>query len=729
VTKPTSKNLGDVDRLEFEYSGTHEPLELLSRIKIGEGTVTIEKWGFSREAKIWCSKTAPEYAPFEPSAAPRVENLPLALCRRLTELIGDDFIAIIAGDSSILARETKFSAPRRKLIADACLAEQEIRQSEPGDVRALVSKLCQSGIRPGKARDLAEWFDPEAGSYQFLFSRNMTLLQADRFARLFNPVRAKAERPLALLAANFLDSESTILPTSELFILAWKNYQLSQEAAEAALQGLILRGAVRKFTFEGKDFYGLKPLVDAEEFIATQILDNPKIELSKNAEQIIGHVIKNAAAFLNRPGFELAKKQADAIWSAFQYRYSVLTGPPGTGKTAVCALINVIASLIYPDIDPPGRGVALAGRAASNLREAAVCWHEGKLFALEASTLHSALKVRSGDDDCRANGKIQTGVLFLDEASMVNSLFFAALLRCTDAEHFVFIGDPAQLPPIGCGKPFHDIVATNAIPITRLEHNYRTDCPGIQLLCDLVRDGDEEMLKCRMAEWAMIGGVTYLECAWNMKARAAGEYFANLVSEGRSIAEIAILTPRNQSDAGARLINVSVRAALGMPDDSLVAGDMLIVVQNNYKTPRQDGDGVEVIYNGERCFVTAVSDGFLDIAFPRDAQGNVRQVRLLMSNPDAGTADGDLPEGFAFGYAMSTHKAQGSQFPVVIAVTAQAYRTVGIVQRSNTYTALSRAQESLFILGDIDELITAAGMDERPRVTLLSMVLTSRIEF
>lgn len=218
-----------------------------------------------------------------------------------------------------------------------------------------------------------------------------------------------------------------------------------------------------------------------------------------------------------------------------------------------------------------------------------------------------------------------------------------------------------------------------------------------------------------------------MECNWDIKALYAAQIFAQTMEERKlSFHDIAILTPHKQSDAGTVAINLNVRLALGMPGNRLVKGDLLIVIANNYKAPRQDGDGFEKIHNGERAIVANIGDDFLDLDFPPNTQGHIRQIRLLMRNPDAGTIEGQLPEDFALGYALSTHKAQGSQFQVVIAITAQAYRTGGIVQRSNVYTAISRAQKLLIVVGDVDEFIGAAAMDEIPRRTLLEKCFEAR---
>jgi ATP-dependent exoDNAse (exonuclease V) alpha subunit len=123
-----------------------------------------------------------------------------------------------------------------------------------------------------------------------------------------------------------------------------------------------------------------------------------------------------------------------------------------------------------------------------------------------------------------------------------------------------------------------------------------------------------------------------------------------------------------------------------------------------------------------RCTVIKCGPDYLDLVFPKNSEGLVRYVRLLMKNPD-GDALAQLPEHIAFGYAMSTHKAQGSQFKYVIVLAERGYAKHGVVQGSNIYTATSRAQERAFIIGKLEDFCQAATTTEIQRVTLLEKLL------
>ena len=140
--------------------------------------------------------------------------------------------------------------------------------------------------------------------------------------------------------------------------------------------------------------YGLTRFVETEEKIAGILSRNTAVELTAEELAIIEWVCDHADFLLNRPGFKLNSDQRAAILSAFKWRFTIITGPPGTGKTAIVALISAVAARIYPNETAPVLGIALAGRAASVLREAATWFDsEGVAVPMPAMTIHRALNI------------------------------------------------------------------------------------------------------------------------------------------------------------------------------------------------------------------------------------------------------------------------------------------------------------------------------------------------
>ncbi len=360
----------------------------------------------------------------------------------------------------------------------------------------------------------------------------------------------------------------------------------------------------------------------------------------------------------------------------------------------------------------PARGVALAGRAAATLADAASIPFEGGSVEFPATTIHRAFGVGVGDNgEQRLEGSksISCGLLVLDETSMVDARMLALILERSEFRHLALVGDPDQLPPIGAGAPFADFIAQGLAPVTRLAGNYRAETRGVHALTTTVKTLAQDISPPSLSGFAKLGGFAFRDVARDQRAKFVGDLWADFIRRGVSPHEVAILYPKQAGEDGLRKLNASVRAALAR-SSPIEAGDLLLVTENNYRAQSPDGREITIM-NGERCEVVAVGRDFIDLRFPASRVEDERIARVLHE----GVA---MPEGFAFGYAMSVHKAQGSQFQHVIVVTAAADR---FVQRPSLYTAISRARQSLTIVGDEDEFWSAAIKDAPRRVTLLSM--------
>ena len=640
--------------------------------------------------------------------------------------------------------------------------------------------LCACGVAKAKARKLAAAYDTAKSPYQFFFKGRLTFLQADRVAKLIDPKCAAEDRVFLFVIDQFLRTQHIVVSQQDIRIAVWNNFGVDYLRVDDEIERLVDLGVVRKIESKGTSpavieagarvatsafgngailsvtknparggqhaivkfdngeqhtmhpaylraeitlaLFGLTRLIEAEETIAKILSRNIPIKISDEDLSSIEQVLDHAAVLLNRPDFKPNKAQRQAVLQAFQYRFTIITGSPGTGKTAIVALICAAAALIYPGDASPIMGVALAGRAASVLRNAAIWWHDGVPVTMNASTIHRALQMESvEDDEFVAYGSIEFRGLVSEESSMNSSSLMATTLKNTSARHIIFIGDQHQLQPIGSGSPFRDMIGSNVIQTIYLTENYRTNCLGIQALCAYILNGTISSTK--LPKYEALGGVFYVYCAYSQRAFMIGEHYADLIARGFTTHAIAILSPHNIGEAGTKAINVAVREALGYPTDNLVVGDILLVTSNNYEAPRPDAiseDDAEIIFNGELCKIIKVGDDFIDVEFDENCEG-IRHVRLLTN--DGLDANACLPDGVAFGYAMSVHKGQGSQFKAVIVSAERGNAQFGIVQRSNVYTAVSRGVERVVLIGDFDDFVHAALAPDLPRNTLLRDLL------
>jgi exodeoxyribonuclease V alpha subunit len=427
------------------------------------------------------------------------------------------------------------------------------------------------------------------------------------------------------------------------------------------------------------------------------VSDNAPVASSRARAETLEKIIANARQLC---GFALDQDQAQALRAIFTHKLSIITGPPGSGKTAIVALANLAATEIYGGrYETPIQGVALAGRAASTLANAASIG--GVKF--NAATIHRAFGLAPDagdlDDAPKASREVSCAVRIIDESSMINAQLLALILRSTQAEHVVFVGDVDQLPPIGPAAPFGDMIARGLVPVTRLKGAYRSDGAHIRNFLACVRNGGR----------GRRGGSDFIPARSGERGALAGERWRELIQAGVDPHDIAVITPQNVRDDGTRALNLDIRQALKLLD-RITVGDMIMATRNDYRAPLAEREETTEIFNGERAIVVNCGEDFIDAAFPATGRSDSRTVRFL--------SDGGPPEKTAYGYAMTAHKAQGSQFAHVIMVTSpRAY----FQSRASIYTAASRAKRTLTTIGGEGELQRVIAKADRRRATYLAM--------
>lgn len=628
------RKAGDARGYPVPDKNATQHIEIIDNLRLDITGRDVERWGYM-DAQILQANA--EIVKYEPKSSIKIDGLPYLTCARVVALCGSDPGANILALEKALAA-TRFSKTKQGLIVAAYSAEAEARKGDKALTKKLSDFLCKAGETRSNARELATGFKSKLSPYQLFFAKKQSFLKADRFAELYDPVARFADRPLAIVVRQLLDTPHIVNAATDIIGAAWKDFGVEQEAIDDAIARLKTLGIVEEVekANDKTKFIGLAWLIKTEKAIADVLSRNAECKLAPDQICLVDYVLDNADAMLRKPGFVLTAEQKDAIRATFEHKISVITGPPGVGKTAVIALINAIAAMLWSEIAHPAWVLALSGRAASNAREAGTCWHGHGCIPLHATTIHRAIGLRGeGDDGQEAfegGSKIACGVLILEEISMDSSPLLDAILRRANFKHLVLVGDPDQLPPIGQGKPFRDILTssegalpalpangTRAIPVTRLNKNWRTDRQGIWALCRGMLAGDPEMMAYASDDYEQAGGVHFVDCERRDRAAEAAKIYAKLARKrGVELDDVAILGPHNQgNEAGIRIANIETRKALKLPADRIVQGDLLLVTKNNYKaSSTENQDEIESIYNGERCRVEAVGPDYLDLEFP-----------------------------------------------------------------------------------------------------------------
>jgi len=373
---------------------------------------------------------------------------------------------------------------------------------------------------------------------------------------------------------------------------------------------------------------------------------------------------------------DLTAEQRAALDAAFAHRLSVITGGPGTGKTASIRSIATAAT------ERGARVMLLAptGRAAVRMTEAS---------GLKARTVHSALGWIPGEGPTKdEQDPLGCDLLIIDETSMANLELLVTLLRAVGGEtHVVLVGDADQLAPVGAGKPFAELVASALVPATRLTHIFR------QAAGSMIVQGAHAIRRGESPEFTAGEGMR--RDLFMIERRPAPEALAEIVSLVAErlpahygidpVRDIQVFAPVYRGELGIDAINQALREALN-PDGEPVRGGRLRL-------------GDKLMMTGRNLHELGLMNGTL--------------LRLLDEVPGSGADDAALIVGadeavfrlptedadrLRLAYACSVHRGQGIELPVAVIVAHPAAGAF-FLRREMLYTAVTRSQVATVIVG------------------------------
>ena len=402
-------------------------------------------------------------------------------------------------------------------------------------------------------------------------------------------------------------------------------------------------------------------------------------------------------------GLHYDETQASAIRSAAEESVMVITGGPGTGKSS-------ILSGILTQFERSGLVVKLAaptGRAAKRMAE--VTGDSG------ASTIHRMLLSLEGEDNDRSPDGIDADVVIIDETSMVDILLMDWLLSyIRPGMRLVLIGDADQLPSVGPGTVLRDIIRSGAFCTVRLTKIYRQDEHSvIAENARLVNNGQRGLIvnrpACGFFFVRVENGAEYIE-------DRVVDLVTRLLPEktGYPVDDIQVLSPVKRTDrmAGTSRINKKIRDVVNPLKDGaaevhgLRVNDRVMNVRNDYSKNVFNGDtGIVSRIDTEDKTVTIDFDG-APVEYDFD----------------------ELDDSIVLCYAITVHKAQGSEYPVVVMpVTMSHYN---MLQRRLFYTAITRARKMIVLVGEaaaVDRAVENASINDR-RGRLYMRLISAREE-
>ena len=406
---------------------------------------------------------------------------------------------------------------------------------------------------------------------------------------------------------------------------------------------------------------------------------NTALQATYNAEQHIADVIKKKIAnphyypmdwqkFTTVDGLELTDEQAQILEMACKQDVMMLTGSAGVGKSATTkAIIEMLEAnnYTYTLLSP-------TGIAAKRLREAT---------GREASTIHMFLTCGDNLGD----------YVLIDEMGMVSVHLLSMLFdKVTDTTKIIFIADPSQLASIACGNIVEDMLDSGIVPVCNLTKVFRYNTSGIITIATDVRNGVNDHLTDTFTDYKFIETDTLV-------IKQIEQEYARLLADGYSKDDVLILSPFNKGDVGSLAINAAIQAKFNPNELSKVGhtvndvpiyfkvGDKVINKKNEYAMPLVDDDTAFVANGDIGTVMEIVPDEKEPYMIVRYDCGDCIVDKAHIKNT-------------LLAYAISIHSCQGSQAKAVIVVIDRSH--VRMLSRNLCYTAVSRAQERLILIGD-----------------------------
>jgi exodeoxyribonuclease V alpha subunit len=385
-------------------------------------------------------------------------------------------------------------------------------------------------------------------------------------------------------------------------------------------------------------------------------------------------------------GPELTAEQWTGLRNAVTHRLSLITGGPGTGKTASLRAIAGLAA---------GRGarvmlVAPTGRAAIRMTEAS---------GVRAKTVHSALGWIPGEGPTHdEEDPLACDLLIVDETSMANLELLVTLLRAIGPRaHVVLVGDADQLAPVGAGKPFAELVSSGAVPTARLTHIFR------QAAGSMIVQGAHAIRRGQAPDFAASAGMRRdLFLIERANPQAAREEIVSLVSQRLPshyrvdpMRDIQVFAPVYRGELGIDALNTALRDVLN-PDGQPVRGGRLRL-------------GDKLMMTGRNLHELGLMNGtllrLLDEVSGADDDDD--PALILSADEAVFRLPPEESDSLRLAYACSVHRGQGIELPVAVIVAHPAGGAF-FLRREMLYTAVTRATLATVIVGSRDVIARAA---------------------
>ncbi|MGM8214205.1 SF1B family DNA helicase RecD2 [Bacillaceae bacterium W0354] len=451
----------------------------------------------------------------------------------------------------------------------------------------------------------------------------------------------------------------------------------------------------------------LPQLYFAEEGIASQL----KRIIDVNDEDTLdeSELLKIIGDIEETEGFSYGEEQYEAIKLALSEKVMILTGGPGTGKTTVIkGIIQCYDAFIknnnLKQHDSNYILTAPTGRAAKRLSEAT---------GLKAKTIHSLLGW-AGDDQFEhdAGNPLKGKILIVDEFSMVDVWLANRLLKAVPSDmKVIFVGDEDQLPSVGPGQVLADLLRSNQLRVSRLSEIYRQkENSFIIKLAHKIKNDEVNQLPLSKKD-----DFNFFACKQDQTLSVVEQIVKKAIAKGYTKKDIQVLAPMYKTNTGIHQLNTALqnifnpfqktKRQVQHFENVLRTGDKVIQLVNQ---PEKQ------VYNGDIGEIVAIKK-------PNESESKKEELIIDFEGQLVTYTKQEFNQ-IMLAYAISIHKSQGSEFPIVIMPVVRSFKRMLV--KKLLYTAITRSKSSLIICGEYDAFIEGLSKDEayQRRTTLVDRV-------
>ena len=635
----------------------------------------------------------------------------LKTAQKIVDTIGTDAISIISKDGKALEKVSGLTKAKRQMITET------VQESNASDEAYLM--MIRLNIEPSKRSKIIDTYKGDTLNiiqyhpYQLVSDIfGIGFKKADQIAINSGISPDDPERLVAGVMYTLNDEINSVghtyievdtLKAKSLEILNTDKVYFSNEDIIIALETL----ADNKKIIISKDRVTLPSIYYAEHKSSEKLSNIINYKIDEIDEAQAKKSLKKIEKSLS---IQYSDKQSQAILNALTEKVSIITGGPGTGKTTIVKGIIALYKEMYDykdfkeyEIgDYPIKLAAPTGRAAKRMADTS---------GIDARTIHRLIGWgQDTEADDILDNEIDAELIILDEMSMVDTwLFHQFMQNVMPHTRIVFVGDADQLPSVGPGTVFKDLIESSAIKTAILDTVYRQGEGSsiVKLAYDIANDENmniETKFKDRV----------FFRANTNQIADLVDTVVSRAVDKGYDMRDIQVLAPIYRGPAGINILNKLLQGILNPASESkneLEFGDKIF----------RTGDKVIQLINRTEDNVFNGDSGIISSIHFKDDNNDKDKIVVEFDTGHIAYERKDLTE-LSHAYCTSIHKAQGSEYPIVIMPIVQSY--YHMLMKNIVYTGITRAKESLILCGDPNAFYSAIKREGVERNTMLKEFLS-----